>query len=96
MKSSSDGVMGRGWDVPESANVYVDVGVDCDQICNQLLCTEVKVLVGCFGNAVGPDELETTSTAGHGAIQVPGADGIYGNGSLPIASGGTGDSCGTN
>jgi hypothetical protein len=96
MKSSSAGVMGRGWDVPESANVYVDLGVDCDQICNQLFCTEVEGLVGCFGSAVGSDELETTSTAGHGAIQIPGADGIIGDEPFPIASGGTGDACGTN
>lgn len=78
--SPGAGSMGRGWDVPESATVYVEVGVACDQQCNEMFCTEVGGLEGCFGGAVGKNEADTTNTLGHGAIQIPGAGGIDGNG----------------
>ncbi|KAF2793057.1 hypothetical protein K505DRAFT_418052 [Melanomma pulvis-pyrius CBS 109.77] len=79
----SSGSMGRGWDLPEAATVYVDAGVACDQSCEGPFCTEVGGLAGCFQDPVGQSNsmagpqchnaVDTTNTAGHGAIQIPGA-----------------------
>jgi len=68
--------MGRGWDVLGSVTVYVDAGVACDQSCDEMFCTEVGRLEGCFGGAMGKNEVDTTNTAGNGAIQIPGSSGI--------------------
>lgn len=77
--------------MPESATVYVDVGVACDQSCGEMFCTEVGGLEGCFGGAVGKNEVDTTNTAGHGGIQLPGSSGIDRDGPFSVVSGGIGD-----
>lgn len=90
LKSSTTGAMGRGWDIPESAIVHVDIGVDCDQTCDEMFCTEVGGLEGCFMGAVGTSDgtngVDSTNTAGHGAIQMPGTGGIDGDGPFSVNS----------
>jgi hypothetical protein len=85
------GSKGRGWDVPESATVYVDAGVACDQSCDEMFCTEVGGLEGCFGGAVEKNDVDTTNTARHGAIQIPGSSGIDIDGPFSVVSEGIGD-----
>jgi hypothetical protein len=95
LKSSTAGTMGRGWEIPESATVYVNIGVACDQSCDDMFCTEVRGLDGCFRGDVGTNDgtngVDTINTAGHGAIQMPGTGGIDGDGPFPVGSGNMGN-----